>query len=199
MLGPDFPSTSTQQRADGMFRVLELLAGLGGGTCWWVAFSTCKIGVSLSIQVSCHVQFVLPVPSGNGLEGFGHFWWSWSPPSSPSPHPLLHVIPICVLYCAVPISRSQNKEVCPRKMLFYLCVAPISSHILLFLPVCFIFLPVCFHSLWLSLLETHVSSFLLSFYIVLHPLPFWARWTWQEVEEKGRCFFSTWFSLSPWH
>lgn len=33
MLGPDFPSTSTQQRADGMFRVLELLAGLSGGTC----------------------------------------------------------------------------------------------------------------------------------------------------------------------
>lgn len=39
-------------------------------------FSTWKIGESLPITVSYHVQFVLPVPSGNGLEGLRGLWWS---------------------------------------------------------------------------------------------------------------------------
>lgn len=75
------PSTNTEQWADEMFRVLEMLPGHGGGTCLWVSFSTWKICHSLSAHVSYHVKFVLSVPSGNRLEGLGSLWWSYLPPA----------------------------------------------------------------------------------------------------------------------
>lgn len=56
-------------------------------------------------------------------------------PYSPHRHP--NLICALALYCAVLVSRRQNKNVFPRKGLYYLHMVPLSSHILLFLTLCY--------------------------------------------------------------
>lgn len=55
-------------------------------------------------------------------KGARGLWWSWSPPYVP--FPLFDLTPALVLYCVVLFSRSQNKDVSPRKVLPYICMAP---------------------------------------------------------------------------
>lgn len=54
-----------------------------------------------------------------------------------SPCPFLHLIPEPALCCVVLISRSQNLDVFPRKVLPLPVHGPFSSHILLLLTMCY--------------------------------------------------------------
>lgn len=86
------------------------------------------------MQNSYYAQSVLPDLPGIGLEGFEGLGWSWSP-ATVRAHILTSFLHLC---SAVFISRSQNKDVCPGKVLPYLPpYGPCSSHILGFFPLLF--------------------------------------------------------------
>lgn len=88
-------------------------------------------------QLSCTIRSSKPFY--NGLRASGIFDGLdpllLGQPLVNSPWLLLDLIPAFGLYCVMLMSRSQNKDVCPRKMLSQKSVAPLFSHILFFLTV----------------------------------------------------------------
>lgn len=97
--------------ADGTSRVLGVPTHLGlvGINFHRWDFSALE-GFSFSMQISYHAQSILSDLSGNRSEEFGGL-------DVPTLIPILSLIPVL-------FSRSQDKDVCPRKVLPCLCRAP---------------------------------------------------------------------------
>lgn len=116
---------------------------LGFHTSALIAHIQLEISVLLSMQISYHALMICPF-----LHTFLEVGWRTSgvfgdldppllgQPLVHSPCLLLSLIPAPALYCAVLVSRIQNKDVCPREVQPYLHMVPLSGHILFFFTLC---------------------------------------------------------------
>lgn len=110
--------------------------GLCGGVFLWISFPHPGGNFLTFYASSYNVQFSLLGLSGNGSEPFGGRGGLVFPLLI---RPLVHVCfstSILWLCYVVLVPRTQNKDICPRKVLPYLPCGPFSSPIPLFLTAC---------------------------------------------------------------